>query len=78
MGIFSSTCPKRNTRKDALNYANDFALRSYVVVVSYEMVQDGEDGNGIKYPKKVSATATYLKRHGKWYSKFYREVILEK
>lgn len=89
LGIFSSTGTKRNTRKDALTYSNDFVLRSYqvnnlvtysitpdVVVVSYEMIQDGEDGNGIKWPGKVSATATYVKRNNKWYCKFYREAIL--
>ena len=90
LGIFSSTGTKRNTQKDALTYSNDFILRSYqvdnlvaysitpdVVVVSYEMVQDGENGNGIKWPSKVSATATYVKRNNKWYSKFYREAILQ-
>lgn len=90
LGIFSSTGTKRNTRKDALSYSNDFVLRSYqvdnlvtnsitpyVVVVSYEMTQDGEDGNGIKWPNKVSATATYVKRNNKWYCKFYREAILK-
>ena len=89
LGIFSSTGTKRNTRKDALSYSNDFVLRSYqvdnlvtnsitsnVVVVSYEMIQDGEDGKGIKWPGKVSATATYVKRNNKWYCKFYREAIL--
>ena len=89
LGVFSSTGTKRNTRKDALTYSNDFVLSSYqvdnlvtysitpdVVVVSYEMIQDGEDGKGIKWPGKVSATATYVKRNGKWYSKFYREAIL--
>jgi hypothetical protein len=91
LGIFSSTGTKRNTRKDALTYSNDFVLRSYevdklvsytitsnVVVVTYEMVQDGEDGKGVKWPTKVSATATYVKRNDKWYSKFYRESILTK
>ena len=89
LGIFSSTGTKRNSRQDALTYSNDFVLRSYqvdnlvtysitpdVVVVSYEMIQDGENGNGVKWPNKVSATATYVKRHNKWYSKFYREAIL--
>ena len=89
LGIFSSTGTKRNLQKDALTYSNDFVLRSYevdklvtynitsdVVVVTYEMIQDGEDGKGIKWPNKVSATATYVKRNGKWYSKFYRESIL--
>ena len=90
LGIFSSTGTKRNSRKDALTYSNDFVLRSYqvdnlvaysikpdVVMVTYEMIQDGEDGKGVKWPAKVSATATYLKRNGKWYSKFYREAILQ-
>ena len=90
LGIFSSTGAKRNTRKEALTYSNDFVLRSYevdklvtytitadVVVVTYEMFQDGEDGKGVKWPAKVSATATYVKRNGKWYSKFYRESILK-
>ena len=89
LGIFSSTGTKRNTRKDALTYSNDFVLRSYqvdnlvtysitphVVVVCYEMIQDGENGNKVKWASKVSATATYVKRKGKWYSKFYREAIL--
>ncbi len=89
LGIFSSTGTKRNTRKDALTYSNDFILRSYlvdnlvaysitpdVVVVSYEMTQDGESGIGVKWASKVSATATYVKRKSKWYSKFYREAIL--
>ncbi len=89
LGIFSSTGTKRNTRKDALTYSNDFVLRSYqvdnlvtysitpdVVVVSYEMIQDGENGDGVKWASKVSATATYVKRKSKWYSKFYREAIL--
>jgi len=60
LGIFSSTGTKRNTRKDALTYSNDFVLRSYqvdnlvtcsitpeVIIISYEMLQDGEDGKGI-------------------------------
>ncbi len=89
LGIFSSTGTKRNTRKDALAYSNDFVLRSYqvdnlvtysitpdVVVVSYEMIQDGENGVGVKWASKVSATATYVKRKSKWYSKYYREAIL--
>ena len=89
LGIFSSTGTKRNTRKDALTYSNDFVLRSYqvdnlvtysitpnVVVVSYEMIQDGENGDGVKWASKVSATATYVKRKNKYYSKFYREAIL--
>jgi hypothetical protein len=91
LGIFSSTGTKRNTRKDALSYSNDFVLRSYqvdnlvsnsitadVVLVSYEMTQDGKDGKGIKWPGKVSATATYVKRNNNWYCKFYREAILIK
>lgn len=91
LGIFSSTGTKRNTRKDALTYSNDFVLRSYqvdnlvtcsitpeVIVISYEMLQDGEDGKGIKWPSKVSATATYVKRNSKWYCRFYREAILIK
>jgi hypothetical protein len=90
LGIFSSTGTKRNTQKDALTYSDNFVLRSYevnnlvtysitpdVVVVSYEMIQDGENANGVKWPSKVSATATYVKRNNKWYCKFYREAILQ-
>ena len=89
LGIFSSTGTKRNTRKDALTYSNDFVLRSYqvdnlvtysitpdVVIVSYEMIQDGENGDKVKWASKVSATATYVRRKSNWYSKFYREAIL--
>jgi mannose-1-phosphate guanylyltransferase len=59
LGIFSSTGTKRNSQKDALTYSNNFVLRSYevdnlvtynitpnVVVVSYEMAQDGENADG--------------------------------
>ena len=90
LGIFSSTGTKRNSQKNALTYSNDFVLRSYevdklvtysitpkVVVVTYEMIQDGEDGKGVKWPSKVSAMAAYVKRNGKWFSKFYRESILQ-
>jgi len=90
LGIFSSTGTKRNSQKDALSYSDNFVLRSYsvdnlvtnsitrdVVVVSYEMIQDGENANRVKWPSKVSATATYVKRNNKWYCKFYREAILQ-
>ena len=90
LGIFSSTGTKRNTQKDALTYSDNFVLRSYevdnlvtysitpdVVIVSYEMIQDGENANGVKWPSKVSATATYVKRNNRWYCKFYREAILQ-
>ncbi len=55
-----------------------YSITPDVVVVSYEMIQDGENANGVSWPKKVSATASYVIRKGRWNSKFYREAILEK
>ncbi|HYK76728.1 MAG TPA: hypothetical protein VEV16_07115 [Daejeonella sp.] len=90
VGIFSSTGDKKYSKKDALSFSNDFVLRSYevfnvvansikpdVIVVTYHMIQDGENGDGAKWPKKISSTATYVKRYGKWFVKFYTEAIME-
>jgi len=49
-----------------------------VAVMYYKANQNGIGEDGTPWKPKVAAAATYVKRHGRWYSVFYQETVLDK